>query len=47
MLCSTMRAKLYEEMIDMESHLCLHDISAYYDGSIRLVESGKSGDSCC
>lgn len=47
MLCSTMREKLYEGMIDMENHLCLHDISAYYDGSIRLVESGKSGDSCC
>lgn len=47
MLCSTMRAKLYEGMIDMENHLCLHDIGAYNDGSIRLVGSGKSGDSCC
>lgn len=47
MLCSTMREKLYEGMIDMENHLCLDDIGAYYDGSIRLVGSGKSGDSCC
>ena len=47
MLCLTMREKLYEEIIDMENHLCLHDIGAYYDGSIRLVGSGKSGDSYC
>lgn len=47
MLCSTMREKLYEGMIDMENHLGLHGSSAYYDGSIRLVGSGKSGDSCC
>lgn len=47
MLCLTMREKLYEGMIDMENHLCLHDIGAYYDGSIRLVGSGKPGDSCC
>jgi len=25
----------------------LHDIGAYYDGSIRLVGSGKPGDLCC
>lgn len=47
MLCFTMREKLYEGMIDMKSYLCLHDISAYYDGSIRLSGGGKPGDSCC
>lgn len=47
MLCLTMRENPYEEMIDVESHLCLHAIGAYYDGSIRLVGSGKLGDSCC
>lgn len=47
MLCSTMREKLYEEMIDMENHLCLHDIGAYYDGSIQLSGGGKPCDSCC
>ena len=47
MLCLTMRENPYEEMIDMKSHLCLHDISAYYDGSIHLSGGEKPGDSYC
>lgn len=47
MLCLTMRENPYEGMIDMENHLCLYTIGAYYDGSIRLVGSGKPCDSCC
>ena len=47
MLCSTMRENLYEGMIDMENHLCLHDFGAYYDGSIHLSGGEKPGDLCC